>query len=151
MKTTIIILIVFVSKMYSQDLDALKASDTIYINFNNDIFKKLKNLTFKSLTNGDMNEYFIQANNSHEIVIKTYKKSFFTEKNFKICNLKKFKLFNKDKIITLEFIEKFGLFEIFLNQLNYKKKKIFIIDEINKKNRKIIKRTIISDNREIIQ
>ncbi len=140
MKTFIIILFSTLIN-YGQNLGSLKTSDTIYIELNSKKIKEFKNITIQYYNNKTAHVYTLTFKNNENMSFMTDIQGSSSKENFKICSLKKFKKTNVDRIVTLEFLDNYGLYNIFLNQLEYNGKKIFILDEGDKKNKKMLKRT----------
>lgn len=145
-----ILLFILIAKINAQTIEGITNSDTIYIELKNNHKSKPVNFSIHYDNNSDMYIYDMKSKSNYEVKFTTYLKNDFYKRNFKVNNLMKFKKSNKDKIITIAFINKYGLFEIFSKVINNKKKKIFIIDERNIKYRKIIKRATALDNRKIL-
>jgi hypothetical protein len=132
----------------AQDLEYLKAQDTIYIilkDINGNVTKRENFNTFRmeSWGNDKVSDYKIIDSQNRIIGIEVLKNMNYPG-NFIVTRRKKFFKKNKNKIITLDFIKKYEPKHLFIDVLGtfHSKKIFYVIDEesINRKDKEIILR-----------
>lgn len=132
----------------AQDLDYLKAQDTIYIilkDINGNVTKRENFNTFRmeSWGNDKVSDYKIIDSQNRIIGIEVLKNMNYPG-NFIVTRRNKFFKKNKNKIITLDFIKQYEPKHLFIDVLGtfHSKKVFYVIDEesINRKDKEIILR-----------
>lgn len=125
MKLLLYILLAIPHVIFSQDLNKIKASDTIYIYFKNDNINQIKNLSNNKLKSYNYIFEFdlkdIKPRQSLEL-FEDYRTTIPEKKIVKKSFLKK----NKNITVDYTFLKKLGFFEA--HSLISNKKKIYLID-----------------------
>lgn len=135
------LIIFFVSYVsYGQSIDSLKLSDTIYVDLANYSSHRM-NLKVTPTGNSYRDVYELKNGVEKKVSIITSKEK---KDIVKVCT-KEFFQNNADKIITLDFIEKIGLGEFYVDVLKNgsRKKHIFILDSSKKKKRTEIRKCTV--------
>lgn len=140
----LLLLLIFISQSaFSQNIDSLKASDTIYILLKETdevVSKEYKNFKIRSYSNTIEKTYEIYESNKTIVIHTDEKKESKKNNSYLKVKRKKFLEHNKDKIITLDFIEEHTpgkVFSEYLDNLHKQKKVIYIINEDDLKRRKL--------------
>ncbi len=137
MKKTLIILLLFSSKLIGQNFN-IKWADTIYLQF--DTKKEFENLHFKILDNNSTETYVYQFPDNKALSFRYYK----NEKQ-NITRSKKSVEKNKLKFISIEFMQKNGYYRM-LNSLYNPERVIYLISKKNIKRNKIILKKVFMEN-----
>ena len=138
MKKTLIILLLFSSKLIGQNLNDIKLADTIYLYF--DINKKFENLHFKTHDNKIAETYLYQFPDGKALRFRNYK----NEKQ-NIYKNKRFVENNKLKFISVEFMQENGFYKM-LNSIYNPKRAIYIITKKNIKRNKVVLKKVFMEN-----
>jgi RNAse (barnase) inhibitor barstar len=117
-----IIVIIFSQNSFSQNIDKIKKSDTIYIYFKKNV--NFQEYYIRNIKNEKANydDYFFLFKSWYPINLEFH--HFYTQEERKVK--KSFLRKNKDLILTYNFLTKFSLGEV--TELIGHKKKVYIID-----------------------
>lgn len=122
-------------------MEVIKGLDTVYILFKKNDVARYKNVKFRYGGNQFVDEYFLTGSNGKRIHITAPNDKNTDEKKYTLAvKRKKFLAQNKQKIIDMEFIDKHGLGEVFIGllEVQWGKKKVYIITDEELKRRKIV-------------
>jgi hypothetical protein len=125
----LLILFLFSTKMYCQDIDAVKTADTIYIYF--DEKQSFPDLHLKKYDNGTQQTFLYTFPDAKYLKLATFAKDK-DNRHERKCYLKRLAL----KMFTIDTIHKHGLGNM-MKILNDRKKVIYLIDKDEKKRGKI--------------
>jgi len=135
--------ILICSKLYSQDIDYIKSQDTLYILLSkpkNEVSEKFKGFSIRYIISKYKSQYYITDSIRGNIYIQT-EDEYDHDRNTKnlLCNRRKFLKENKNKIITMDYIQQHGVAKVFIDILRGSKKKtVYLIDNRSLKKRKIL-------------
>jgi hypothetical protein len=126
---------------FSQNIDFIKSLDTVFIYLKEKDTILLNNMTCEFSKNNSGKQFILTNSSKKNILIFTPNdKNTNRKSNLLLVKRKKFMIENENKIINLNFIKEHGLKKVFIDvlEVNFNKKKIYIITDHDIKKRKML-------------